>query len=277
MSNSRRMQRLRNALQRIRVAYGVELIKAIRLRQTYVGPALLFLMVILSPLAHPLRQDTMGDYAFIAYVTPLALNFLGYVLLLTYVGGLIATEMDRGTLRMVLLRPIHRCEIYLAKLLLGCSYSLLLTLVVGLSSWGMVMTFGDLYGVQVGGVLRYTSDEMLWAYLGGALLVLLPQWAGVSLGLLFSSLTRSTGTAVSLSVGTWIALDLIKYPLGIDHLVFSTYLESPWHVFISQCDGLDGRWFPMAGYAVVTSAVVALGTTALGLFLFSRRNLGSCG
>ena len=261
--------------QRIGALYRVEVTKALRLRQTYVGPLLLMLVILLSPLAHPLAKDDIGDYGFIAYVTPLALNFLGYVLLLTYVGGLIATELGRGTLRAVLLRPVRREEVYIAKFLLGCTYSALLTFTVAFTSWGVVYVLGDLFGVQVGGELLFLNDDMVWTYLMGAFLALVPQWAGVSLGLLYSTMTRSAGTAASLSIGTWIALDLIKYPLGISSMVFTTYLETPWDVFASQCDGLEVAWFPMVFYCVLSSSVVIVVSTLSGLILFRRRDLGS--
>jgi ABC-type transport system involved in multi-copper enzyme maturation permease subunit len=271
-----RFEDVKPALQRIVALYRVEITKALRLRQTYVGPLLLMLVVLLSPLAHPMAKDGVGDYGFIAYVTPMALNFLGYVLLLTYVGGLIATELGHGTLRAILLRPVCREEVYVAKFLLGCSYSALLTATVGITSWCVAFALGDLYGIQVGGELLFMNDEMAWTYFVGAFLALAPQWAGVSLGLLYSTLTRSAGTAVSLSIGTWIVLELIKYPLGIAPMVFTTYLEAPWHVFASHCDGLDASWFPMAFYCVLSSLVVTIVSVTFGLMLFRRKDLGSC-
>ena len=271
-----RLKRLVPAARRVAVVYRVELTKAIRQRQTYVGPLLLALVVLLSTLAQPLSKDDVGDYDFIAYVTPLALNFLGFVLLLSYVGGLFATELGRGTLRALLLRPVYREEVYVAKFLIGCSYSVVLTATVAIMSWVTTIVFGDLYGIQVGGELLYTTDDMVRAYFAGALLALAPQWAGVALGLLFSSLTRHASTAVSLSIGTWIVLDLVKYPLGIAPLVYTTYLETPWHVFTSRCDGLEGYWMPETAYCLASSIVVIVLALATGMVLFARRNLGTC-
>ncbi len=276
MTGTQRLRHYRHSAKRVGILYRVELTKIIRLRQSYIGPLILVAIVLLSPLAHPLVKDDMGDYGFIAYVTPLTLGFLGYVLLLSFVSGLFATELGRGTLRAVLLRPVKREEIYLAKFLMGCTYSTLLTVVVGIASWCVTIALGDLYGIQVGGELLYTGDDMAWAYIFGSILALAPQWAGVSLGLLFSSITRSTGTAVSLSIGTWVALDLIKYPLGIDRLVFTSYLEAPWSVFANHCDGLDASWFPMLYYCLLSSALVGAISLVIGIALFKRRNLSAC-
>ena len=44
-------------------------------------------------------------------------------------------------------------------------------------------------------------------------------------------------------VGIWFLADALKYPLHIDRYVFSTYLETPWRVFV-------GRWLANAGCTV---------------------------
>ena len=261
---------------RVGALYTVECSKAIRQRQTYTGPVLVVLVILLAPLAHPLAKDGLSDYGFIAYVTPLALNFLGYILLLIFVGGLVASEIEGGTLRGLLLRPVRRSEIYMAKLLVACSYATVLTLAAGVTCWALATAFGELRGIQVGGELLYTSDDMAWAYIGGSLLALLPQWAGACVGLLYSTLSRSTAASISLSIGTWIVLDFIKYPLGIDRYVFTTYLDAPWRVFTDYCDGLSSAWFPMFAYCLLSSVLVGGMTTALGLWVFNRRNLGTC-
>lgn len=79
-----------------------------------------------------------------------------------------------------------------------------------------------------------------------------------------------------MSLATWIVLDLVKYPLGIDAFVFTSYLETPWDVFSSRCDGLDATWFPSTLYCLLSSFFVIITTTALGIALFCRRNLGTC-
>ena len=37
--------------------------------------------------------------------------------------------------------------------------------------------------------------------------------------------------------------------------VFSSYVETPWRVFIDRCNGLDPAWFPEAGYCIASSLV----------------------
>ncbi len=263
-------------LKRIWLLYRIEIAKALRRRQSYAGPLLLVLVVLLSTLIHPISRDGSADYGFIAYVTPLALGFLGYVMLLIFSASLVASELEHGAVRATLVRPVTRDEFLAAKLLTGYSYAALLTAVVAVASWTIAWIQGELLGVHLGGELVYTGDSMVAAYAAGALLGLLPQCAGVTLAILFSTASRSATAAISLSLGTWIVLDLIKYPLGIAPLVFTTYLETPWQVFSQRCDALDYPWLPMAWHCALASLLVIATASLLALAIFRRRNLGVC-
>lgn len=263
-------------LGRIWLLYRIEIAKALRRRQAYAGPLLLVLVVLLSTLVHPVERDGIADYAFIAYVTPVSLGFLGYVMLLVFCSALVASELDQGAIRGTLLRPVTRDEFLTAKLLVGYSYAVVLTAAVAISSWTIARFQGDLLGVHLGGELVYTGEQMLGAYVGGALLSLLPQCAGASLAILFSTASRNATTAVSLSLGTWIVVDLVKYPLNLAPFVFTTYLESPWQVFSQRCDALDYPWFPMAWQCALASGAVTAGSVWLAVVIFRRRNLGTC-
>lgn len=263
-------------IKRIWLLYRIEVFKASRRRQPYVAPLLLSVLVFLSPLVHPLAKDGMQDYGFIAYVTPVALNFLGFIMLLTFSSTLVASETARGNVRAILLRPIRREEFILAKLLLGFSYAALLTAVVCVCAWIVAWVLGDLMGVHVGGELIFTSDQMWKSFAEGALLALLPQWAGVSVALLYSTLARSSSMAISLSLGSWVLVDLAKYPLGIAPYVFTTYMEAPWSIFAGQCDALEQPWMPMAAYCAASSGVLIVLPVLLSIYIFKRRNLGAC-
>jgi hypothetical protein len=241
-------------IRRIVLLYRLEVVKSLHRRQTFIAPVLLSAVIALAPLVHPVERDGMDDYGFIAYVTPLSLNFLGYLLLLTFSASLIAGETEHGAIRPVLLRPLTRTEFLSAKLLLGFSYAVLLTMIVVTMSWAIAWSRGDLLGVHLGGELIYTAEEMFRSY----------------------AATRSSSTAISLTLGTWIVVDLIKYPLGISPLVFTTYLEAPWQVFSGRCDALDYSWWPMAWQCALCSVVVMILATGLALTIFNRRNLGGC-
>ena len=144
-------------ISRLWTVYAVELLKATRLKQTFVGPILVLLVVLCALLVHPVARDGASDYGFVAYVTPVALNSLGFLLLLAYCAGLVSQELNSGTIRQVLVRPVRRHEYMLAKLLLGMTYALLLAGIVAVSGWGIAYLFGEMTGVTFGGELVYTT------------------------------------------------------------------------------------------------------------------------
>lgn len=258
---------------RLWTAYTVELFKAMRLKQTYLGPGLVLAVILATPGVHRFSQDHQSDYRFIAYVTPLALGLLGLLLLLTYCAGLIAGELANGSIRSTLLRPLRRHEYVLAKLMLGMTYAVALTAVTAAGSWSIAYAFGDLTGVNVGGELLYTAEQMQTAYAFGALLSLLPQFAAAAFAIMISTITRSPSAAVSGTVGLWIVLDLLKNPLHLEPYFFSTYLESPFQIFINRCDAIEIAWSPMLWYCIGTSITALIVFTSIAILVMRRRNL----
>ena len=260
-------------IRRIAIAYRFELAKAARRKFTYAGPVFLVLLIGLMPLARPIERDGLSDYMFVAYVTPMALNLLGFLFLLTYCAALVSSEVSRGTVCLVLVRPLRRYEFILAKLLLGMTYAVMLTATVAATSWFLVVLLGDLRGVSYGGEVLYANSEMVTAYLLGAGLVLLPQFAAAAYALMISTLTRSTVAAVGAALGIWIITDAVKYPLHAAPFVFTTYLEAPWQVFIGRCEGMDPSWFPDAVYTILASSVALVVFSAAAIAAFARGNL----
>ncbi len=260
---------------RILRAYAAELIKGVRLRQAWAGPVVLLIVLGMAPLAHPISRDGRSDYDFIALMTPSMLNLLGFLLLLAGCASLVAPEVGGGSIRLFLVRPIRRSEYLMAKFLAGSTYAVLLTAITAAGVWGIAWTLGELHGVAFGGELVHTSEAMAQAYMIGAALSLLPMLAGVACALLASVCARSSGTAVTVTVGLWLFMDMIKHPLGIDAYVFTTYLEAPWQVFVNRCDGLDAAWWPMAGWCAGVSAATAIPALALAVLVLHRRNFSA--
>ena len=258
---------------RIWTAYRFEVEKAVRRKFTYVGLILVVIAAASALLIRPVVNDGESDYAFIAYATPIALNLLGLLLLVTYCAGLVSTELGSGSICLVLLRPIRRYEFLIAKMLLGVTYAAMLTAVVAAVTWGIALAFGDLTGVAYGGETVFTGADVLTAYLLGALLVIVPQAAVAAYAVMMSTLVRSTGAATGGAVGVILAIDIVKHPLHITPFVFTTYLEAPWRVFVSRCDGIEASWFPETTYLLLTSVISMIAFMAIAIFSLSRRDL----
>ena len=261
---------------RLWTVYKHEVAKAVRLKFTYLGPILVLLAVCCAPLMHPITRDDVSDYGFIAYATPLALNLIGVLVILLYCANLMSSELGSGTLRMLLVRPVYRHDVLAAKLLLGMTYVVLLTALVTATSWGLAFAFGDLRGVTYGGEQVYSNAEMASAYGLGLLVNLCPQFAAVAFALMLSSFTSSAGAAVGSTVGIWILLDTLKYPLGIAPYLFTSYMETSWRVFQDRANVLPpSDWFPTTGYCILASAVSFVLCMAISTWVLSRRDLSA--
>lgn len=257
---------------RVWTAYGIELAKALRSKGAYAGPLLLLLGALGALLARPISRDSVSDYAFVSFTTVTLLHGLGLFVTLIYCSGLVASEYT-GTLRVVMVRPLHRYEFLLAKLLHGMTYALALTVITAVAAWGLAWTFGDLRDVGSGGEQAFSASQMRSAYLLGALASLPPQWAAVAFALLVSVCVRNALSAAVLTVGLWLLMDFAKYPLHLDGMLFSSYLETPWGVFEAHCDGLDAPWLAAIREGLLASLAgigICFGAAAL---TFQRRNL----
>jgi len=138
---------------RIWNAYLVELQKAIRMRVTWVGPSLVVAAVLATMLKSPIRRDNVSDYRFVFDATTIALGLPGLLLIVIVIfcSGLIASELSRGTIRTVLVKPLRRTEFLLAKFLWGMTFAAILLVLAGGTSWALALIFGEMHGVEYGG------------------------------------------------------------------------------------------------------------------------------
>lgn len=259
---------------RILTAYQIEIAKAIRQRFTYVGPGLLLIAVLLA--AYIKRDESPGNgYTFIAYITAATLNLPGLLLLLAFCSALIATEVHSGTARFIFVRSLRRSEFVIAKLLLGFTYALALMAVVAIASWVVASLRGGLIGVSYGGELLFTGQEMLTSYLIGLALAVLPLAGAVAFAIMISAWVRTSGAAITVAVGVWLVMDMLKYGLGIQRYIFSTYWDVPWAVFEGRSLGLNPEWMPNAAWCAATSIVSCIVFTVIACIGMQRRNLHS--
>lgn len=253
-------------------AFRAEASKALRARGTYAGPAVLAAAAAASA-GMTLAQGVPLGYAYIAYATGISYGLAGLPLILAYASTGIAGDVHSGSVRLMLTRPLKRYEYVLGKFLLAYVYGLALLLASAAAAWGAAAWFGSIGGVAYGGEVVYTAREMQLAYLGGAALSCAPAAAATAYGLLWSAALRSPAAALAGSVGSWVILDAVKYPLGIDRALFWSYWTFPWEDFRSRSDALP---FDGGEHALLTLAVsgawflVCLSAAAA---VFQRRNL----
>jgi len=198
---------------------------------------------------------------------------LGLLLLLCYSASLVSSELGSGTIRTVLVRPILRHEFLLAKLMMGVTYAVLIAAAFAVPAWTLVMVKGKLAGITIGGEVLYTSRDMFATFLTGLGIGLVSQTAAVAFAVMISTLTRNSGAAIGATLGIWIAMDTLKYPLRIAPFLFSSYMEMPWQVFGDRTNGLEAYWVPGLYWSLGTACAWTVIFVAVAIVVLQRRSL----
>jgi len=261
-------------IHRIWNAYFVELCKGIRLRFTWAGPCLVAAAVLAAMLQSPIERDGVSDYRFVLDATAIALGMLGLLLIVIFCSGLIASELGRGTIRLVLVRPLRRVEFLIAKLMWGMTFAAVVVVLAAVGSWALALVFGEMHGVEYGGEILYTGAGMAGTYVAAALFAMFPLLALVAYALFISTLSRSHAAAIGWAVGLWLLLDMVKNPLGIQPFVFSSYLET-WQIFAQRAGGFpELGWLPEdAPWIVIVPAIWTVAFVAAAAGILQKRSL----
>lgn len=196
-------------------------------------------------------------------------------------GSSLAEETSSGTLRALCLRPLHRTEILLAKLLALWGYSgLLLLAAVGAAALGAELDRG-LYDVVdpdfPDRLVRPFGDMCGLVYLAFGL-TLAPLLALSSLGLLVSVLVEHPGHATGLAVAALFVLSALS---GLsDELrpwVFVDYLQAPFTLVsdvAAQFTGTRARLEPEAlARGVWVPLLWAAGCFGVSALVLERRDI----
>lgn len=202
-----------------------ECFKLFSRKRTYLGFSIFFLLNLVAfwLLKQPLPrhgvetllanngfrlEDFNGGLTVAAFTMVFTVALVSGLYLALVSGDLIAREIEDGTLRLVLARPISRARLFVAKALVGALHTALLMLFVGLSGLlvgsighgrlGMMLVYAPLDGVF--GV--FEPIEGLQRYLLATVLLALTYQAVSALALMFSCLRLrpATATVLTLSV-----------------------------------------------------------------------------
>ena len=197
--------------------------KLIARRRTWAGFAtyLLFEGLVLLLLALPKTQHefdrllTKNGIAFDAVYSGLTLATYMLLLTMTLVGGvglalvatdLVAKEIEDGTLRLTLARPISRLQLLVGKAVVGAVYTLLFVLFAGATAalvaaaytgrLADLLVFAPTHGVFA----FHEGADALWRYGRALLLLALAMQTVTALGFMFSCLRLKPVTAAGLTL-----------------------------------------------------------------------------
>lgn len=214
-------------------------------------------------------------YLFVLYSAQTALSFLGVILILIFSSLLITSEFSSGTLQMSLVNPVYRFEFFISKIIIGWLFSFILLFIMFFSAFIIgALRFGYRDYVEEG-IKLFSKEQMFSEILLCFLVTLIPLLAFSCFGLMISVLTRNVGYSIGISVGSILFLDLIRDRFGLSPFLFQSYIETPFELVKSLTEGFPVSWKPEIYSCLGVPLIWAIGCTAIGLFIFSRKDYKS--
>jgi len=232
--------------------------------------------------AVPVEERGAAGYLVLAAALRAGLFFASVVVLL-HAATLIAGERTAGTLRLVLVRPVSRGDLILAKALSLLCLSVLLVALTALAGWLLGFTSGGYRGyvdVRYGMELRgHEAGELRSAALLTLVLAPLALFAVATFGLLLSSLFESAAAAVIAATlaGIGVAVATFLLPEGAGQWVFTSHVDRYATAFGDLAKGISGPGFGTR--LLLPGLLVPAGTTLVFLIgariIFARRDVHS--
>jgi len=190
----------------------IELFKFYRQKIFFVSLVLMILVVALSVLMEKIAPSAKGQINGIEPLISGCLNGFRLVTFLMLVIGalLFASETTFGTIRTILIAPVRRSELVLAKAITVIILALFFTLLIETISFGlswMVYGFRDITDPTFPEIIHLARSEMLIYVLYTFLHILLPLVAIGLMGLFISTLMENAGIAVAVSIILYLVLD----------------------------------------------------------------------
>jgi ABC-2 type transport system permease protein len=232
--------------------------------------------------AVPAEARGAGGYLVLAAALRAGLFFSAVVVLL-HAATLIAGERTAGTLRLVLVRPVSRGDLLIAKALSLLGLAIVLVALTALTGWIIGLTTGGYRGyidVRYGMELRgHGAGDLRSAALSTLLLAPLALFAVATFGLFLSSLFESAAAAVIAATltGIGIAVATFLLPEGSGIWVFTSHVDRYATAFGDLAKGISGPGFGTR--LLLPGLLVPAGTTLVFLvgarIIFARRDVHS--
>jgi ABC-2 type transport system permease protein len=274
--------------------FRTELVKATRRARTLVvaialvGLPILIVTAIKARGDRPRRADRGEGMFRLAsqsglFVPAAVLSVMSGFLLVVIAGSIagdsVASDATWGNLRYVLMRPVSRAKLLVAKASVAGLLIWLATIVLALAALGAgVVTFG-VHHVTVPGVtgvlvktFTLSSGQLVSRTLLATAYVALGYTALLAIGTFFSTLTDSATGAIGATIGVYIVSEILD---GIDQLgnfrfVLPTHYHDVWtDMFTANSFSRD----MIAGVIVQAAYLVVFGT--LAVVWFRRKDIRS--
>ena len=282
---------MRSLQQFSRLVY-YEIIKTFLKKRTYIGFLVVLVIVPLVEVAFKLeggrflRMATRGiaqDFILVGnlfngwFVSQQLMNSLWFhiPLLISFVAGdQLAGEATSGTYRLILIRPVSRTEIFLAKYFTTVLYVILFVAFLGVLSVGLALLLlgrGDLLVVQQG-ILVLQESEVAWRFI---MAYILAAWSMITIASIAFFMSSFVENAIGPIVGTMGVVIVLSILTVIPVEVFSTAREYlfTYHMIVWQKMFVDPIPWDQIRISVVNLGAYTLAVVFSSWLIFVRKDI----
>jgi ABC-2 type transport system permease protein len=271
----------------------IELYKIFSKPRTYIGFGAVIVIILALEFGILIEGDTMmgiiiqnikdrfifeGNIINQYLVSYVILNTLWIhipILVALVTGDMLAGEANSGTFRLILIRPVSRVRLVMAKFIAGWLYAIMLVAVLALLSIGLGLILfgpGDMM-VVTNKVNVFAANDVMWrfgyAYAYGvlsmttvaALSFLLSAFADNSIGPIIGTVAMIIGITIISTVGASLLGPVNKF-------LFTTYLPS-WQLFFQSEVTLSSEIIR----AVLVQLSYITGFLAVTIFYFRKKDI----
>jgi ABC-2 type transport system permease protein len=208
----------------------------------------------------------------------MAISLIIPIFITIFAAMLVASESSRGTLRMMLTRPISRWDFLTGKLLAGFAYLLLLyaaniaTALLIARGYPLKSSFDRSISIPgLGAQIQFFTIALL--------LTLLPLLATLCFGFLISVLSVNVATSIGVAVGLLLTIQTLKEfarfgSVDLGDYVFLSYFDTAMGIAQSKSSGIYDVWNQAKVYLMAgTSILTCFFCLAISYWRFLRRDL----
>lgn len=236
----------------------IELYKIFKRGRTYIGFGAIFLIIIAIQLGIFFEGQNVFDFIMqqlesnfhfegdiingylIAYLVLNTLWIHVPILIALVAGDLLAGEANAGTFRLILVRPVSRVKLLIAKFIAGWTYTFILILfMMGIGMWASILFFGkgDLMVFNGDSIDFFSADELPWRFYAAFAYGVLSMTVVASLSFMLSAFSDNSVGPIVGSVAIIVGITIIstigfKLMKPVNPYLFTTYLPA-WKMFFA--------------------------------------------
>ncbi|MFA5795171.1 MAG: ABC transporter permease [Candidatus Brocadiia bacterium] len=228
----------------------IELFKLSRQRFTYIA-VFIIILTVLGTIFLTKSETAVNSFTLLSRALLNGLRIAALFILI--IGCLsIASETTSGTIKTILISPIRRSELFLAKAVTLIITAVLITLLIELVSYTAVwLGFGffDITDPTIKDYIHLQKSEMLRYTLYTFIMVFLPVVSIAFFGLFISSLVENAGIAVAVGILFYLFIDYFIIGLlpQFAPYIFSYYLDYFPKTLADLSEGILGQMWKFTG------------------------------